>query len=349
MESKQKIGKLSRDQMMTLLQACYDEQRAPTLNELHVSEPKRCEVTYATERRGGGLFDLLDDDALAEVLSRLPMQQRIVFAKRLCKQFAGVAHEHKAFEALCVSPVWHVEDTEAEANNSLRAVDNWGFLTKPETQLRELKLREGRGSTIEVPPPDHLRRLAKLSLINVRAATLKRVRQIVDASGLKELHVVSTKATNDLVALLKQSTSLERLSICDTPNFDMAKVVDAWREVHRGCPPLRFLKVTTIGCDVRNLERLDIDEIHCHHVHVKIGTAHLPSVRALSVHVYNDAAETRIPSLKTLVASCPGLQTLTLKRWKTSRAHDIAIVADAMKKEFPLLSVHTVVLSPARG
>ena len=82
--SKQTLGKLTRDQMATLLQVCYNEQRVPTIDELHPPSAKKVRVAYTTERTGTGLFDLLDDDALAEVLFGLPIQKRIVFAKRLC-------------------------------------------------------------------------------------------------------------------------------------------------------------------------------------------------------------------------------------------------------------------------
>ena len=79
------VGKLTRDQMATLLHAYYNEQRVPTTDELHPPSTKKVRVAYTTERTGNGLFDLLDDDALADVFFQLPIQQRIVFAKRLCK------------------------------------------------------------------------------------------------------------------------------------------------------------------------------------------------------------------------------------------------------------------------
>ena len=347
--SKQTLGKFTRDQMASLILTCYDEQRAPMLSELHATEPKKCKVAYTSERTGTGLFDLLDDDALAEVLFRLPIQQRIVSAKRLCKQFASVAHGHKVFKALYVSPDEHVNDTKEEANNLLNTVGNWRFLTKDscETQIKELKLRESCGRTVEVPPKNHLQSLTKLSLHNVSATMLKRVRQSVDASKLKDLNVFSVKGTNELNALLKQSSSLERLSLCDIPPLDMAKIIDAWRESHGGYPPLRSLSIDTLGHRVmmHDLETLDLEEIQCYCVSDQISKAHLPSMRTLLVCVDNGTATKRIPSLRTLVESCPGLQTLTLKRskWDTSEAHGVTIVADAMKKEFPRLSVEVVI------
>ena len=348
--SKLALGKLTRDQMATLLHACYNEQRAPMMDELHAPTNKKFKVAYTAERTGTGLFDLLDNDALAEVLFRLPIQQRIVFAKRLCKQFAGVAHEHKVFKALCVSPFGHINDTKEEANNSLYIVGNWRFLTKDsyETQIEELKLRESHGRTVEVPPKNHLQRLTKLSLQHVSATMLKRVRQSIDASKLKELHVFGVKGANDLMALLKQSTALERLSLFDIPPLDISKIIDAWREVHGGYPPLRSLSIGTLGHKVmmHDLEKLDLDEIHCYHVSEKIGKAHLPSMRTLRVRVYHFNATKSIPSLKALVESCPCLQTLILTRpqWEKSEAHGVNIVADAMKKEFPRLSVEVVIV-----
>ena len=84
------LGKLTRAQMEQLLSHCFKEQRAPTIHELCVPTSKKCRISYTTERTGTGLFDTLDDDTLAEVLSRLPIKMRIVFAKSLCKQFASV-------------------------------------------------------------------------------------------------------------------------------------------------------------------------------------------------------------------------------------------------------------------
>jgi hypothetical protein len=38
--SKLTLGKLTRDQMATLLHACYNEQRAPMMDELHAPTPR---------------------------------------------------------------------------------------------------------------------------------------------------------------------------------------------------------------------------------------------------------------------------------------------------------------------
>eukprot|EP00966_Prymnesium_polylepis_P149129 3445552-Prymnesium_polylepis.1 len=146
--SKLTLGKLTRGQMATLLHACFNEQRAPTMDELLAPTPKKLKVAYTTERTGTGLFDLLDDDALREVLGRLPTPLRIVFAKRLCKQMASVAQEHKVFKALCLSTVELTCDTKDEVNNWLYTVGNWHFLANG-SQIEELKLRESRGKTVE--------------------------------------------------------------------------------------------------------------------------------------------------------------------------------------------------------
>ena len=78
-----------------------------------------------------------------------------------------------------------------------------------------------------MPPKNHLQSLTKLSLHNVSAVMLKRMRQSIDASKLKDLDVFSVKGANDLIALLIQSNSLERLSLCETPPLGMSKIIDA--------------------------------------------------------------------------------------------------------------------------
>ena len=178
---------------------------------------------------------------------------------------------------------------------------------------------------------------------------LKRVRQSIDASKLKDLDVSGVKGANDLMALLKESTSLERLSLNGIPPLDMSKIIDAWREVHGGYPLLRFLSTDTLGFRVmmHDLEKLDLDEIHCYRVSEKIGKAHLPSMRTLRVEDCTYIDTKSIPSLKTVIESCPGLQTFTLMTrpvWGKSEAHGVSIVADAMKKEFPRLSVEVVIV-----
>ena len=163
------LGKLTRAQMEKLLSDCFKEQRPPTIHELCIPMPKKCRISYKTDRTGTGLFDILDDDTLAEVLFRVPIGMRIVFAKSLCKQVAALAHEHKVFKAMYISPCggYHGDSNET-ANNMLRTVGNWSFLTMDsrsispslsmtvDNQIEELKLREGPGRTVDLPPTLHL-------------------------------------------------------------------------------------------------------------------------------------------------------------------------------------------------
>jgi hypothetical protein len=349
------LGKLTRAQMEKLLSDCFKEQRPPTINELCIPMPKKCRISYQTDRTGTGLFDILDDDTLAEVLFRLPIGMRIVFAKSLCKQFAALAYEHKVFKAMYISPCGgHYGDTNETRNNMLRTVGNWSFLTMGsrsispslsmtvDSQIEELKLHEGRGRTVDLPPTLHLQCLTKLTLSCTSAPTMKLVRMRIDPSKLKELTLSTVKGTNDSIALLKASRNLERLSLCDLPSFDMSKIIDDWCKVHKGFPPLRFLSIDSLGRHVtmRDLEKLDIDEMYCGHIPEKIGKGQLPSMRTLRMHIYNYNAMEKVPSMKTLVASCPELLKLTLIKHSWESNHDnLTLVADAMKVEFPHLDV----------
>ena len=49
-------------------------------------------------------------------------------------------------------------------------------------RLEELKLHEGRGCTVEMPPLSHHHRLTKLTLREVSAPTMKRVHESIDPS-----------------------------------------------------------------------------------------------------------------------------------------------------------------------
>ena len=110
--SKLTLGKLTRDQMATLLHACYNEQRAPMMDELHAPTPKKFKVAYTAERTGTGLFDLLDNDALAEVLFRLPTQQR---RQSRAKPTRRKGEEKAAFAALSAA----IEATATQLSDEL--------------------------------------------------------------------------------------------------------------------------------------------------------------------------------------------------------------------------------------
>ena len=348
------LGKLTRAQMEKLLSDCFKEQRPPTIHELCIPMPKKCRISYKTDRTGTGLFDILDDYTLAEVLFRVPIGMRIVFAKSLCKQVAALAHEHKVFKAMYISPCGGQHGDSNEMKNiMLRTVGNWSFLNMcsrsispslsmtVDSQIEEFKLLEGLGRTVDLPPALHLQCLTKLMLSCTSAPTMKNVRMRIDASKLKELTLSNVKGTNDSIALLKASRNLERLSICGLTCFDMSKIVDDWCKVHKGFPPLRFLSIDSLGrrhMTMHDLEKLDLDEMHCRHIPEKIGKAQLPSMRTLRISVYNHNAMEKIPSIKTLVASCPDLLKLTLNN-NESNQDKMTLVADAMKVEFPRLNV----------
>jgi hypothetical protein len=351
------VRKLTRAQMAELLTTCFHEQRAPKLNELTIPTPMKSRITYTTERTGTGLFDSLDDDTLTKVLVRLPIKMRIVFAKSLCKQFAAAAQGHKVFKALYVSPCGGpFGETKEATNNMLRTVGNWRFLTmgsrsispllrmSVDSQIEELTLHGGCGRTIDMPPANHLQGLAKLKTSSVSAPTVKLMRTSIDASKLKELNISCVKGTNETVALLKASSNLERLSLTGLPYFDMSPIIDVWRKLHGGFPPLRFLHIGTLGYHVtmHNLEKLDLDELYCYGVSESVTKGRLPSMRALHVHGFAFNATERLPRLKTLVESCPGLRILNLMTSYRSTP-DTTAVAEVMKTEFPHIDVEVCV------
>lgn len=345
METQLTLGKLSREDMGKLLQDCYREQRVPKKEELCIPTPKKTRVTYTSERTGTGLFDILDDDMLAEVLFRLPMKMRIVFAKSLCKQFAAVAYTHKVFKVLCLSPYNHVCDTKEVQNNMLLTVVNWSFLG--DTQIEELFIRERRGQTVDIPPAENLK-VSKLALSHVSAPTVNKLNKTIDASKLKELDVEWVNGVNDTIALLTTSHSLERLNLFQdfSHDYKMSNIIDAWRKVHCGFPPLRYLSLDRIGIRLalKDLEKLDLEELHCGYLSKSIDKAYLPSVRTLGVRLYPIHAMEKIPIVKTLVASCPHLQTLMLSSSPTNndllRCEVLSSVAKATKAKFPKLNVH---------
>jgi len=331
--------------MAQLLQLCSREQRAPRDDELYNQNTKKCRITYTTERIGTGCFDRLDDDTLAEVLFRLPMQSRIVFVNGICKQFVDVAHRHRVFKAMHVSRSGHINDTSEEVNNRLPSVRDWRFLC--DTQIEDLKLL-GR-SMIDVPPKSNLQGLVKLSLHSLVALTVRYMRLNIDASKLKDLSLSCLKCGNDVIALLTKSNRLERLTMrCDLPRLTMSKIIDEWRKASDGFPPLRFLSIDYIGLDVtmQDVEKLDLEELHCQYIHDSIEKADFPSMRTLCVSFsdYEAKEAKKIPLMKKLVMSCPGLETLKLKPRFRDEAFSIcaATAADEMKKEFPNLNVITL-------
>ena len=338
-----KMSKLARGRMQELLLTCLTEQRPPTIDEISPPTPKKIRVTYAAaERTGTGAFDHLDDDTLVEVMSRLHVKQRIVFSGSLCKQFASVAQSGGVFKSVGVGEAQYL-DTEEEQNKMMRFVDNWRFLTAGDhiTQIEELKLRGVRGRTINLPPARNLQRLSVLKLHNVTAQTVKDVRKSIDAAKLKELELWWTPR-KDSTALLAAACNLERLEIGAYPSqrIDMAPIIDAWHKVHNGFPPLRFLQVQCIGVYVtmHDLEKLDLDELYAYGVSERITKGCLPSMRDLHVQCFVSNATANLPPLKTLVASCPALQLLTLVA--PSSTPELIVVADAMKAAHPLLTVN---------
>ena len=352
METQLTLGKLSREDMGKLLQDCYREQRVPKKEELCIPTPKKTRVTYTSERTGTGLFDILDDDMLAELLSRLPVKMRIVFAKSLCKQFAAVAYTHKVFKALCLSPYNRVCDTKEVQDKTLITVGNWSFLGA--TQIEELSIREQRGQAVDLPPAENLKGLSKLALSHVNAPTVKKLNKTIDASKLKELDVKWVNGVNDTIALLTKSHSLERLTLVQdfSHDYKLSKIIDAWCTVHHGFPPLRYLSLDGIKHKVglKDLEKLDLEELDCSYLSDSIDKAYLPSVRTLGVSISSSSrsdAIKRIPIVKTLVASCPGLQTLMVFGIKSSLDSSSATVLspaaeairEVMKTDFPMLNV----------
>ena len=295
---------------------------------------------------------MVDDDTLAEVLLRLPITMRIVLAQCVCKQFSALAHKYNSFKALYISSCGgDFRDTKEERNNMLRTLGNFHFLSTNSagTLIEELKLR---GHTVDLPPTPHLQRLNKLTLSNTLASTVKKLRKNIGASKLKELKLSCVGGTTDITALLKASSNLERLSLCGLdPCIDMSKIIDGWRTVHDGnLPPLKVLSIDCLGdrkVPMHDLEKLNLDEIHCYEMRNIDKGYRLPSMRALRVnttYLHNaTVTENQISSLKTLVMSCPGLCNLTLvgrSKWADSSGSDgVTLVTHAMKTEFPHLNV----------
>ena len=348
METQLTLGKLSREDMGKLLQDCYREQRVPKKEELCIPTPKKTRVTYTSERTGTGLFDILDDDMLAELLSRLPMKIRIVFAKSLCKQFAAVAYTHKVFKALCLSPYNRVCDTKEVQDKTLITVGNWNFLG--DTQIEELSIREQRGQAVDLPPAENLKGVTKLALSHVNAPTVKKLNKTIDASKLKELDVKWVNGVNDTIALLTKSHSLERLTLVQNFSHDykLPNIINGWRTVHHGFPPLRYLSLDSNRVGLKDLEKLDLEELHYSYLPNSIGKAYLPSVRTLGVSISSSSRSDAMERIvKTLVASCPGLQTLMVFDIKSSLDSSSATVLspaaeairEVMKTYFPMLDV----------
>jgi hypothetical protein len=170
------------------------------------------------------------------------------------------------------------------------------------------------------------------------------LRKNIGASKLKELTLSCVGGTTDLTALLKASSNLERLSLCGLPCIDMSKIIDGWRTVHNGFPPLKVLSIDCLDgrkMPMHDLKKLNLDEIHCYDM-FNIGKGYLPSMRALCVNTAYLNTENQISSLKTLVMSCPGLYNLTLvkSKWAHSSESDtVTLVTHTMKTEFPYLDV----------
>ena len=88
------------------------------------------EASRVGEARDTGLFDLMDDDLLTEMLVRLPVKRRILFVINLCKQFAYLATHRKLFRTLYLvrepmSLPKHLADDEDVLLNVTDEVGSW--------------------------------------------------------------------------------------------------------------------------------------------------------------------------------------------------------------------------------
>jgi len=128
---------------------------------------------------------------------------------------------------------------------------NWSFLTtdSKHAQIEDLTIREECGRTDVVPPARHLQAVTKLYL----QSTTPVVRWLLRAIDVAKLRALTLNGMHRhgaaVVALLARATGLERLQITVyTPNADeWATIIDCWREVHGGHPPLLLCTAMALG------------------------------------------------------------------------------------------------------
>ena len=320
--------------MCELLRLCLTEQRPPRKDELEL--PPLPRVVYVSDRSGTGIFDMLGDDVVVEVMLGLPMRTRILFSRSLCKQFACLAEEHKVFQQITLCT--HADSTDPSFLSTEGA--NWAFLQS--IAIDQLRVRETRGVRVRLPPAPAVR-LTKLVVDTACAPTMFNIVKLVDGSRLRELKMGSSPRKH-AARLLKKATHLERLDIANADLYceDFYTAVAAWRHAHGGFPPLAYINVGYLlghAVKLQALAQLDIEELECSICGYKcyaMVCGMLPGVRTLRVSAPIQAAV----SLEQLVKSCPRLNQLMLKPWG-GRAIDDSLVQN-MTAKFPHLAVSVV-------
>jgi hypothetical protein len=268
------VDDLSPAQMKSLLLKCHHEQRPPRGDELCLWKPA------VSTRRDTGLFDLMDDDLLTEMLVRLPVKRRILFVKNVCKQFAYLATHRKLFRTLYLvseprSLPTHLAEDEDVLLNVTDKVGSWRLFADSLEELF-IKIRpEHRRFVHHHPvasvPLCHLKNLVSLSLHgfdnNKHSLSLTKLLMFIDLRKLKKLELgCSIEGDGWSSMLLKAACNLERLELTGLRRLhidysDFSKIIDAWWTAHGGVPPLRYLYTEDARIVELSLQRLDLEEV----------------------------------------------------------------------------------------
>ena len=269
------VDDLSPAQMKSLLLKCHNEQRPPRADELCLWKPA------VSARRDTGLFDLMDDDLLTEMLVRLPVKRRILFVVNLCKQFAYLATQRKLFRTLYLvrepmSLPRHLAEDEDVLLNVTDEMGSWRLFAD---SLEELCIAEQDSSSyqtrVQSVPSCHLKNLVSLTLYDFdnkkHSLTLTKLLMFIDLCKLRELKLGyplegNNEWTHRSSVLLKATCNLERLEIINLETLhidgsEFSKILDAWWTAHGGVPPLRYLYTEDVEIVKLSLQRLDLEEV----------------------------------------------------------------------------------------
>ena len=321
---KNELAALSRRQLMALSHVCFQEQRPPRISDFKRRTPNRPGVRNHTDRTSTGLFDMLGDDTLAEVLKRLPLVTRVRFSVCVCKQFTRVASTFKVFEELDVSSDYKLQ---------------WDFLRlcSRDVCVKELTLREKRACRVEMPSAGHLSHLKCLKLHDVKASTLSWLRQNIPIDRLQEMEVFTRECSVQLTTILKRSNNLERLFIYSSyVSKRLPEVFHKWRLHHGGYPPLSCLQCHVF--DSYLLELLDLRELHCISVSKDIECVRLPSIRKLKFYVPSCWYQGK-GGVNKLISCCPNLEVVTLVDDKYRDGSKVGRATKHIQNAFPGLTL----------
>ena len=358
MSAAMEIDDLSPAQMKSLLLKCHNEQRPPRADELCLWKPAM------SARRDTGLFDLMDDDLLTEILVRLPVKRRILFVVNVCKQFAYLATQRKLFRTLYLvrepmSLPRHLAEDEDVLLNVTDEMGSWRLFAD---SLEELCIADKDSSSyqtrVQSVPSCHLKNLVSLTLYDFdnkkHKLTLTKLLMFIDLCKLRELKLGYPLEGNEWTrrssVLLKATCNLERLEITDLETLhidgsEFSKILDAWWTAHGGVPPLRYLCTQNVEIVKLSLQRLDLEDLVVDSVlgRFRITKDALTNQWMLSIYwdLLDFDEDGELSDFTTLLQCVPGLSAHVTMPYEHGDQLFVDVVKAKLMEKYPHLTFGT--------